>query len=342
MKRLLVVLAAVILCMGADKCKINVPVPRPTSKPPTLPPTTPPTPVATPKPPTPGCPVIEDDDAAVVDQTEQYAPDYASGILALQRKHPDWFAFDEFGRWQAKRAGDQKQYPTPAAVQAFREQFYDELGREFAKSGLCFQTIGDELHVFDRKAQPIVSERYKPFEQGGGREMQKAFMGRTLAIVHGAAPPPTPGPTTPGTPPTSTPPPTGSALCTDDTPDASTFRLSVSWNSSRTVGYVDATPKVRDSVFCPKYNTNPNSQGTCPLRPEGHPAGPDCARKHGLPKWFVNGDPAPECADERVDCPYAAWVITGDPFHVHAPLLSTVKACLAKDLSVCSPDLVVQ
>lgn len=127
-------------------------------------------------------------------------------------------------------------------------------------------------------------------------------------------------------------PPDPASICTLDTPDASLFKLDVRWNLAQTVAWVDATPKVNDRVFCPKYNSNPMSQVVCPLRPEGHPARVDCDMKHGLPVWFVK---------EGTD-----WKLTpsddGDPFHVHVPAGTLVKACLKSDLSVCSDPLLAR
>jgi hypothetical protein len=133
--------------------------------------------------------------------------------------------------------------------------------------------------------------------------------------------------------------PGGDAVCTEDTPDATTFVLDVRWNTAHTVAWVDATPKLNNREWCGVHYCvdcpwpNRNALVVCPTRPEGHPARVDCDRKHGTPRWFmaVSGGFAPVGSDE------------GDPFHLHAPLGATVKACLSTDgATACSAELTLQ
>lgn len=120
--------------------------------------------------------------------------------------------------------------------------------------------------------------------------------------------------------------------CSVDTPDATTFKLDVRWNLARTIAWVDATPLIHDRDWCPKYNTNPLQQVVCPTRPEGDPARVACDMEHGLPAWLMatrDGVFVSIASDD------------GDPFHVHVPAGSTVRACLASTGASCSLDTTV-
>lgn len=276
---------------------------------------TPPMPSPKPVPVPKACPQITDNDAAPVDQTQQYGPDYASGILALQRNHPDWFTFGPNG-WQAPQAGDHAVYPTAPAVTAFRERFYLELGQEFGKSGLCFQTIGDELHVFNAAVTPIVSERYKPFEQGGGREIQKPYQGRTLAVVLGAPatpPPATPPPTAPTpAPPVAPPPPLKDA----PPPSKLVFDAGIPRvkPADPTKVFWTITPKVCDVTYCAGAQC-------CPYGVEGDPNRSALEKLHAWPVWFG--------ADPRDDSPFTADSARG--VHVKVCVRDIPTLCIEAD-----------
>jgi hypothetical protein len=209
------------------------------------------------EPPVKKCPVIDDDPDPDASRgvPSPGGPAYQLALAKVYADHPTWFDGD-----RVPAVGDGGVYPTKPEIEAARVSFFAALGAGFP--GFCTQVIGDELHVFDPLILPrVVSDRFKPFEYGGGRLDQKPYKGVTDGFIVG-------GPQQPEEP------------TTELFPKRPVGRIKLARIGTVRNVYDATLQVVGDPAFCKligKADENGNGRQACPLGPECCAPGDECA-----------------------------------------------------------------